>query len=193
VLDAQFSRNAVSVESMTDVVVGGLLVAIIVGISGYGWAIFKKRRGRERSTITLVLSAELAEATFAYFLFRVLDGVDTASLINPAQPFETVSRTRRETQVSYPLAAGLQFKCFADWTGDELPPSLAEASQLFERNGWQEVSIDGLHDRRFWFILPSYATKDSQDKNTYRNNWIPAGPRPASINEGNRGARSHRR
>jgi hypothetical protein len=164
---------------VTAAVIAGLAVAFIAAIARYGWTMFKKSRGRSHLTITLMLSTELSESQFVYFLFRVREGPDTAPLINRAQRFTMASRSRLDARVAYPLAAGLQFKCFADWTGDQPPPSLPEVRELFESNGWQEVSIDGLNPGRFWFILPNYATKDTEDVNRYRNNWRPAGPRAA--------------
>ena len=155
-----------------------LLVAAILGCVRLGTLAVRRRRNRTRVTITLrVPSLELRGLPFEYLLYRVREGPDSAPLINKEQPFTRVSEELLQTDVTFPLAAGLQFKCFADWTDrGHAPPSLADATALFEGNGWSEVSIDGGRKSRFWFILPDYATKDTDDVNTYRNNWLPAGP-----------------
>jgi hypothetical protein len=165
---------------MTASIVAGVAVIVIAGISRYAWTRIKASRGRSTLTITLELSDELSRMPWKYYLFRVREGPDDAPLINRSQPFTVTSPTRRETQISYPVSLGLQFKCYADWTDSNVcAPSLDEVTTLFERNGWQDVSIDGLHHGRFWFIVSSYATKNTEDVNTYTNNWLPAGPEPA--------------
>ena len=113
----------------------------------------------------------------------VREGPDSHELLNQVQRFQRQG-TLYSTEVSYPTMTGLQFKCFVDWIGpQDETPTLGQMRALLEQNGWTDIAPDGLHKTRFWFILPEFATKLTEDKNQYLNNWFPAGPPPSRMEE----------
>lgn len=168
------------VNSTTEIIVGiisGVAVVGIVGVLGYAFKAAVRRRGRGWVMIELQLSNAVAALPFQFSLLLVREGPDAAPLLNRARTFTVTAHALRQLRVSYPLNSGLQFKCFADWTTRGVDcPQLPEVVQLFEESGWRNITRDGLHHGRFWFILPEYATKDTSDANVYTNNWLPAGP-----------------
>lgn len=173
----------VAASSTTEIIVaivGGVAVVGIVGVLGYASKAVSRRRGRGWVTIELRLSDAVAALPFRFSLLLVREGPDAAPLLNRGLTFTIAAHALRRLRVSYPLNSGLQFKCFADWTNRGVEcPQLPEVVQLFEESGWCDITQDGLHHGRFWFILPEYATKDTSDANPYTNNWLPAGPKPS--------------
>ena len=167
-------------------VVIAILVAVVATViatvlSRFAWQQLHRRGGgRQDVEVQLVLSEELANLPVQPRVLVVREGPDTADLLNRPYSF-TRCEGYYTVRLDYPLRYGLQFKCFLDWTSNEIkPPNLTKMRAMCEKNGWTHVSADGLHPGRFWFILPEFATKRTDDNEAYINNWFPAGPRAAS-------------
>jgi len=137
----------------------------------------RAKGGRHEVELRLHLDEHIVDLPLRPRVLIVREGPDTNELLNETQEFDG-GPIEYTTLLSYPTASGLQFKCFVDWIGaEEAPPTLLRMQKLLEQNGWDDVTPDGLHKGRFWFIVPEFATKYTEDTNRYINNWLPAGPK----------------
>lgn len=133
---------------------------------------------RQDIEIKIEFDGHMTDLPLVPRILIVREGPDSSKLLNQTQEFQRLGNVYVAT-LNYPSSSGMQFKCFVDWVSDNEPvPTLMRMRGLLEQNGWQDIEPDGLHRGRFWFILPEFATKFTEDENKYLNNWLPAGPPP---------------
>ena len=147
-----------------------VVAALVVSIVTFLAVQLRKRFRLASGTIRLKLSEDLPDRRIRLMVRHVRDGKDEVDdkgpLLNEDKEFSS-ARGNAEWVVTlrYLKNLGFQFKCYVEYPPDQkeiVIPFLASSE-------FREVSPDGTHPNRVWFLLPRVPTCETVDH--YTNNF----------------------